>query len=507
MGQTSSVANQEAAYFSEGESSKSKGMQQDGSRGISASNGEQAKLMSMSDDHSEISESGVVFVDPTGEKMILNGSSLADDKDYRQHVVVEEMDEIDMEDDDDDFSDSLKTNSSEDAGNTSNSIADTNRPLPHIPSQDSSISTHVPAILEKKVKFEVNVNSNDRCSDISSNGNDNGNDNRVSEGANPVLVATASELQALVPPETALPGLLTLSNSEIKTRLNEIEFDKEMIKTTSQCIQVSEDIFSWYHDATIAINKKDGSIVTSSSKDGEDASKSHMQVAMFILKVSPSIKNFRFKLVPAKLSESNFWNAVFYLIQSRGVLPTTTATTSEVGVDIDIGIGIGIDIGIDDIGSPPPISPTVSAVTTSVRGRSQTNALLQQITKLKEQLADLESALEKASGGTTPTASATSPSSSSDKDQAAVVAKDSTSTTTSKSKHAGTWIMDKESQEFMALDGEIKAKLRDGKQKRLNDVLEQMKFILDSDDEKDSRGKWDCCGATTYRSCYCQLAS
>mmetsp|Transcript_8721 Transcript_8721/g.13043 ORF Transcript_8721/g.13043 Transcript_8721/m.13043 type:complete len:129 (+) Transcript_8721:807-1193(+) len=101
-----------------------------------------------------------------------------------------------------------------------------------------------------------------------------------------------------------------------------------MIKTTSQCIQVSEDIFSWYHDATIAINKKDGSIVTSSSKDGEDASKSHMQVAMFILKVSPSIKNFRFKLVPAKLSESNFWNAVFYLIQSRGVLPTTTTTAT-----------------------------------------------------------------------------------------------------------------------------------------------------------------------------------
>lgn len=264
-----------------------------------------------------------------------------------------------------------------------------------------------------------------------------------------------------------------------------------MIKTTSQCIQVSEDIFSWYHDATIAINKKDGSIVTSPSKDGEDASKSHMQVAMFILKVSPSIKKIRFKLVPAKLSESKFWNAVFYLIQSQGVLPTT-AITSEVGVDV----------GIHDIGSPPAISPTVSAVTTSVRGRSQTNALLQQITKLKGQLADLESALEKASGRTTTTASATSPSSSNDKDQAAVVAKDSPPTT-SKSNHAGKWIMDKESQEFMALDDEIKAKLRDGKQKRLNDVLEQMKFILDSDDVKDSRGKWDCCDETTYHSCSC----
>ena len=36
---------------------------------------------------------------------------------------------------------------------------------------------------------------------------------------------------------------------------------------------------------------------------------------------------------------------------------------------------------------------------------------------------------------------------------------------------------------------ELKQKLRDGKQKRLQEVRKEMKFILDSDDVKDSNGK------------------
>ena len=64
--------------------------------------------------------------------------------------------------------------------------------------------------------------------------------------------------------------------------------------------------------------------------------------------------------------------------------------------------------------------------------------------------------------------------------------------------------MEKESQEFLALDEEIKSKLRDGKEQRLRDVKEQMKFIIDSDDVKDTRGKWDCCGSRDYTSpCAC----
>ena len=43
-------------------------------------------------------------------------------------------------------------------------------------------------------------------------------------------------------------------------------------------------------------------------------------------------------------------------------------------------------------------------------------------------------------------------------------------------------------------------------QKRLNEVLSQMKFILDTDDIKDSYGKWTCCGLTEYDADGCAAA-
>ena len=43
-------------------------------------------------------------------------------------------------------------------------------------------------------------------------------------------------------------------------------------------------------------------------------------------------------------------------------------------------------------------------------------------------------------------------------------------------------------------------------QKRLNEVLSQMKFILDTDDIKDSYGKWTCCGKEKYDAFGCAAA-
>ena len=64
--------------------------------------------------------------------------------------------------------------------------------------------------------------------------------------------------------------------------------------------------------------------------------------------------------------------------------------------------------------------------------------------------------------------------------------------------------MDKESIDFIALDEEIESKMRDAKQKRLQDLQEQMKFIVGNDEVQYSRGKWDCCGSESYLSeCSC----
>ena len=57
--------------------------------------------------------------------------------------------------------------------------------------------------------------------------------------------------------------------------------------------------------------------------------------------------------------------------------------------------------------------------------------------------------------------------------------------------------MNRDSREFFSLDEELKANLRAEKTKRLREVSEQMKFILDADDVY-GHGQWDCCGRKEY---------
>ena len=82
----------------------------------------------------------------------------------------------------------------------------------------------------------------------------------------------------------------------------------------------------------------------------------------------------------------------------------------------------------------------------------------------------------------------------------------SSSSGTPNPKHIGEWEVHPDCAEFMKLDDHLKDNLRQEKQKRLNEVLSQMKFILDTDDIKDSYGKWTCCGLTEYDADGCAAA-
>eukprot|EP00808_Paulinella_micropora_P031185 g62003.t1 len=57
--------------------------------------------------------------------------------------------------------------------------------------------------------------------------------------------------------------------------------------------------------------------------------------------------------------------------------------------------------------------------------------------------------------------------------------------------HTGKWEEDKKCSDFKALDPPLKAMLREQKAKRLEAVNEEMRWILDS--EEDSYGRWSCC--------------
>jgi hypothetical protein len=255
-----------------------------------------------------------------------------------------------------------------------------------------------------------------------------------------------------------LSDLLSMGNVEIKTRLGSATFTIESIRSadtivSSTALMTEEDIYSWYNEGNTTINKSNGSMNKSSPR------KSHMEVALFMLQNSPSLKSLRFKMVPAKIKEAPFWNAVFYLLLTDEERALMTANA---------------EIAAADNAAPQAQAGPKVAV----------DALLVQknieITKLKEKLAQLEQSL----------AQAKSQSQGSDTDAI--------------NRHNGKWVQDKESLEFHSLDEEIKKKLREGKQKRLQDVQEQMIFILDSDEIKDSRGKWNCCSQTDYhQACTC----
>jgi hypothetical protein len=66
--------------------------------------------------------------------------------------------------------------------------------------------------------------------------------------------------------------------------------------------------------------------------------------------------------------------------------------------------------------------------------------------------------------------------------------------------HKGSWQMDKDAMEFLKYPEEVKESLRTEKQRRMQQVRDEMKFILDSDHVQDSNGKWSCCGATDYKT-------
>jgi chromosome segregation ATPase len=68
------------------------------------------------------------------------------------------------------------------------------------------------------------------------------------------------------------------------------------------------------------------------------------------------------------------------------------------------------------------------------------------------------------------------------------------------STHTGQWVMDQDSKDFLEFPVELKENLRMEKRKRLEEVAQQMKFILDSDAIQDSNGSWDCCGQNRYES-------
>jgi hypothetical protein len=242
-------------------------------------------------------------------------------------------------------------------------------------------------------------------------------------------------------------SITQLSKDEIKDRLDKIELSPYMFRYAAKLEgSFSEkDTFVWY------CNQQ-------SSKTSSDLEETYMEIALYILSISPSVRSLRFKLVPGKLSEGKFWLILFdyicYGSESRFEKDPKSTIESSNYMKND-----SLDGGMEAL----------------------VQRLKLKIKKQEEEIQKLRMTVDKLQAN----------------------GNDGMTIGNGKS-HAGKWIMDKEAIEFLSLEEEIKQQLREGKKKRMYEMNEQMKFILDSDHIKDSRGKWDCCGKIIYCSdCNC----
>jgi hypothetical protein len=170
-------------------------------------------------------------------------------------------------------------------------------------------------------------------------------------------------------------------------------------------------------------------------------------LAVRLNRLSSELATLRFQTVPSVLKEPVFWECVFEILRERLVEHNAKFETKTTGA-------------LQSNGYQPSNTDTlVKSLQAQLAVKEQT------IAELQSQVENLQIALQK-----TPI------------------------------HHVGKWMMDKDSQEFIQYPEEVKENMRKEKQRRLLQVQQDMKFILDSDSIEHSNGHWTCCGDTEYHS-------
>ncbi|EED91628.1 predicted protein [Thalassiosira pseudonana CCMP1335] len=253
----------------------------------------------------------------------------------------------------------------------------------------------------------------------------------------------------------------------------------------------------------------------------------HVSMAVEILKADSGshLKDIRFKLVPGRMPEERFWAAVFAILNDGGV--DIEGVIGEVNsIDDDYETGDEFDDKIDGIlhtpKTPSPNDGTVHVQMDNHEIKSNadsTNTLpfyLEEINAQQAHIHSLQKSLREANHKIRKLGLEVHKERKKRHDEGMNVKegqniKHSGNPTTcprcnskldvrSSQQHSGTWEMHPDCKEFMKLDDHLKENLRKEKEKRLNEVLSQMKFILETDELKDSYGTWSCCGKEEYEA-------
>jgi len=211
---------------------------------------------------------------------------------------------------------------------------------------------------------------------------------------------------------------------------------------------------------------------------GDDEESPESKLAGRLCQVLNELALIRFRLVPTRVKEDKFWIATLMLLKDRLVEYNASRDPSYK------------EILYSDGDDDAVVRQTNGKATkTTVNGNSSRHLERQvqvqkvQIAKLERQIQKLEAALAAASANSGKPDTKSKPS----KEKAAPT-------------HKGSWQIHPDSKEFLQYPEEVKQSLRAEKQRRLEQVRQEINFILDSDEIHHTNGKWDCCNEQSYHA-------
>ena len=231
-----------------------------------------------------------------------------------------------------------------------------------------------------------------------------------------------------------------------------------------------------YHNNNYSTSNGNGEPSASSSPCRE------MDLAVRLLEI-PELSQIRFRLVPSRLKEDVFWQATFAWLKERvveyNVKQQYLYETQEENESTPNGSHfnhINQNGGSRRRNGDSKIEQYTENLLKELQSKhEQIEALQQEIKELKQSMPQTP----QCNGSNKPVSTPTP-------------------------RHTGSWMMDRDSQEFLNYPAEVKESLRREKQKRLAQVQDEMKFILDSDEIHHTTGRWQCCGETKYHA-HCSM--
>ena len=204
----------------------------------------------------------------------------------------------------------------------------------------------------------------------------------------------------------------------------------------------------------------------------------YADIARLLLSSNATLSLWRYKLVPARISEYLFWRCLFQQLDAQHPDYQTYEQQAQQQQQQQEQQSHTYSQQ-----SQLQTESTAAASAATAATEREIESLKAQLASLQHHIADLTTQLHNQHNTHTQHTAT---------DQSTVSA------------HRGRWQPDKNTLEFFALDESLQSTLRQQKERRLDDVRREMRWIVDGDRVEDGPGRWECCGKEEWSAEGCK---